>query len=395
MRQHDVIVVGSGNAGISLAARLLRDGFTDVTIVSPDSTHRYRPLLNYVGGGEASMQDLERPTGELIPPGCAWVQDNVVAVDPVEQTLTTATGRVLRYSTLVLCPGMEEDWGATPGLREAYRDGWAASTYVPEAAARVWDQVTSLRSGDVLFSVPPEPAPCAPTALKPLFMACDLWRRTGVLADLRVRLVLPQETVTGLAASDASLERAFATYGIDVHRRARVCQVDGTARAVEVRTPAGLQTLSDLRFAHVVPHYRPPAWISGSGLADPATNTGLVDIDPTTLRHRHHSSVWAIGDAADLRTRSSGGALRHQVKVLSKNMRAARDGGDLQSYDGYTVMPVTVSRRRLLIAEVDRNGVPTLASRALGLARPKRLTWAADRYVLPQLYWHRLLKGKV
>ena len=35
MEHHDVLVVGGGNGGISLAAKLLRDGVEDVAVVSP------------------------------------------------------------------------------------------------------------------------------------------------------------------------------------------------------------------------------------------------------------------------------------------------------------------------------------------------------------------------
>jgi sulfide:quinone oxidoreductase len=63
--------------------------------------------------------------------------------------------------------------------------------------------------------------------------------------------------------------------------------------------------LADLDVAHAVPHDRAPRRIADSGLAADAA-PGLVDIDPGTLRHRRHGSIWALGDAADLATRSSG-----------------------------------------------------------------------------------------
>ena len=50
MEHHDVLVVGGGNGGISAAAKLLRDGFSDVAVVSPSPVHRYRPLLNQLRG---------------------------------------------------------------------------------------------------------------------------------------------------------------------------------------------------------------------------------------------------------------------------------------------------------------------------------------------------------
>jgi sulfide:quinone oxidoreductase len=394
VEQHEVLVVGGGNAGISLAARLLRDGVRDVTVVAPQPVHRYKPLLNYVGGGEAAMADLERPMRDVVPDGCGWVRDSVDAVDATAMTVRTRGGRTLHCSTLVLCPGLVEDWAATPGLQSAYADGWAASTYVPGAAPQVWPRVRSLRTGSVVFTVPPEPASCGPTALKPLFMACDHWRRAGVLQDLEVRLVLPERSATGVPRADEVLERALASYGVEVLREARIDRVDWDVHAVTVASRTGRRVLEDVAFAHAVPHYRAPGWIADSGLAVDAA-PGLVDIDPFTLRHRRHDAIWAIGDAADVATRPSGGALRPQVDVLARNVAAVRSGKAMQRYDGYTVMPITVSRGKLVLTEVDRDGRPTPSVPFLDPFRPRRATWFVDRYLLPRIYFRRLLRGRV
>ena len=73
MEQTEVLIVGGGNAGISLAARLLRKGTADVTVVAPSPVHRYKPLLNYAAAGEATMADLERPMADVVPDGCTWI----------------------------------------------------------------------------------------------------------------------------------------------------------------------------------------------------------------------------------------------------------------------------------------------------------------------------------
>ncbi|MGY2082663.1 NAD(P)/FAD-dependent oxidoreductase [Blastococcus sp. SYSU DS0539] len=394
MARSEVLVIGGGNAGISLAARLLRDGVRGVAVVAPQPVHRYKPLLNYVGAGEATMADLERPMADVMPDGCTWIRDSAEAVDPAAMTVRTRGGRTLECSTLVVCPGLVEDWDATPGLLQAYADGWAASTYVPGSTPQVWPRLSSLREGSVVFTVPPEPASCAPTALKPLLMACDHWRRTGVLPALDVRLVLPAATATGLPEADRVLEEAFADYGIEVLREARIERVDWDVHSLEVTSPTGGQVLEDVVFAHAVPHYRAPGWIADAGLAADAT-PGLVDIDPQRLRSRRHESVWAIGDAADAATRPSGGALRKQVDVLAQNLAAARDGKQLKRYDGYTVMPITVSRRKLMLNEVDRDGQASPSVPGVNPFKPHRWSWLFDRYGLPQLYWRRILRGKV
>ena len=391
---HDVLVVGGGNAGISLAARLLRDGASDVAIVEPQDVHRYRPLLNYVGAGEAGMSSLEKPMADVIPDGCTWIQDSVVAVDPLAATVSTRDGRSLHWSTLVLGPGMVEDWDATPGLHEAYDDGWAGSTFVPDSAPQVWESLKSVRSGSVVFTVPPEPSPCGATALKPLFMACDHWQRGGVLSDLTVHLVTPFEGVLDMGSADERLASVLSSYGVQVLTGARVTQVDGAARSVTVDAASGTHTLAELTYAHVVPHYRAPSWIADSGLAIDAPS-GLVDIDPETLRHRRHDSIWGLGDGAAIATRSSGGALRKQVEVLAHNIAAAATGDQLHRYDGYTVMPITTSHRRLMLLEVDRDGEPKPSAPLVDLTKPRRSTWLFDRYALPVIYYRRLLRGKV
>jgi sulfide:quinone oxidoreductase len=394
VERHEVLVVGGGNAGISLAARLVRDGTSGVTIVAPRPVHRYKPLLNYVGGGQATMASLERPMARVIPDGCAWIRDAVDAVDPAAGTVRTRAGRTLRYSTLVLCPGLVEDWEATPGLQAAYHEGWAVSTYVPGSAAQVWPNLAPLRAGSVLFTVPPEPASCGPTALKPLFMACGHWRRNGVLNDLEVRLVLPERSAVGLPEADEIVDRALATYGVEVLREARLERVDPDTHAVTVATPRGRRVLDDVDVAHAVPHYRAPRWIADSGLAtDPAP--GLADVDPNTLRHRSHPSIWGLGDSAALATRPSGGALRRQVAILAHNLAAERRGAPLKRYDGYTVVPITVDRRSLVLAEFTRDCRPAPSVPFIDPIKPRRATWWLDRYALPQVYWRGILRGRV
>jgi len=387
----EVLVVGGGNAGISLAAKLLRDGARDVVLVEPSPVHRYRPLLNYVGSGQARPADVERPAGSVMPPGVRWVQDAVAAVEPATRTVRTRRGASIRYGTLVLCPGMHEDWAATPGLQDAYTAGWAGSTYVPSSAPLVWPALRAVREGSVVFTVPPEPAPCGPTALKPALMACDHWRRTGVLDDLDVTVVLPDAQPLGVAGADEHLEAAFADYGVTVLRRSRLQGVDPVLRTVDITTPTGTRRLDRVVYAHAVPHYRAPRWITDSGLAGDSP-AGLVDIDPRTLRSRRHDDVWAIGDVAGLDTRSSGGALRKQVKVLAHNVSAAAAGRKLQAYDGYTVVPVTTARHRLMLVQADRERPRPLP--LLGFA-PRRSAWWFDRHVLPRVYFQRLLRGKV
>ena len=64
---HRVAVIGGGNAGISLAARLRRASMTDIGIIEPAESHFYQPLWTLVGGGRAPAAESMRTEASVMP----------------------------------------------------------------------------------------------------------------------------------------------------------------------------------------------------------------------------------------------------------------------------------------------------------------------------------------
>ena len=62
-----VVIIGGGSAGITVAARLLRKGYGDVSIIEPSDTHYYQPLWTLVGGGQADIAPTARPEASVMP----------------------------------------------------------------------------------------------------------------------------------------------------------------------------------------------------------------------------------------------------------------------------------------------------------------------------------------
>ncbi len=390
---HDVLVIGAGNAGISLAARLQRDGCRDVAVVDPRRVHHYRPLLSYVASGMATLDDLRRPQAQAVPDGVSWYPEAVVAVDPSRSVVRLATGTELTYGDLAVCPGSEVDWDAIPGAEAAMATPHASTSYLPEHAPGTWEMLSGLRSGRAVFAISGRHVPCAPVGLKPLFTAADHWRRTGVLAAIEVVLLLEDDALVDHAEADAELRAAAADYGVVVRTGTVVEAVDGAGRTLSLRYAGGVEQLG-YDALYLAPPHRAPSWISQSGLATRSSD-GFVAVDTGTLQHVTYPRVWGLGDAADVGTLPSGGALRKQVPVVAANIAARRRGRPMDRYDGYTVAPVTTSRTRLLLAEFDRHGSPAPTVSWPDLARPRRSLLVFDRWLEPQVYWHRLLRGKV
>lgn len=394
-RAFDVLVIGGGNAGISTAARLLKKGFSDVAVIESQPVHTYRPLLSYVGGGQATLNDAERTQRSVTPKGATWIRDSAVSVDPAARTVTTATGRRYRYRDLVLGTGLVPDHGALPGIDDALNSPSVASNYV-DLAEKTWQLVQTMPAGgSAVFTVPRPPVSCTGTTLKPVFLAAAHWERAGILAGLEITVLVDRPDMLGVPDLDRRLRRRLDDLGVRLLERTAVTSVDPERRTVSATASDGTAHTLAYDFLHLVPPFCGPNWLQDSGLTGDNPH-GLVDIDSRTFRHRSHDDVWAVGDGAAIDTDPSGGGLRQQVSILVDNMRAARNGADLASYDGYAVAPITVNSRQLIAGEFDRAGVVSSSLPSfLDPLKPRRVAWAFDRYGLPQAYWHAILKGRL
>jgi sulfide:quinone oxidoreductase len=288
------------------------------------------------------------------------------------------------------------------------------SNYEHHYAAKASRVLRDVRSGTVVFTQPDGPGTCSGASQKPMYLACDHWRATGVLDDIRVVLVVPTPTMFGMPLIDAELERKVAEYGIEVRYGRQLVAVDAAARTVEIAGDDRGRALLGPDHAvqaddpdvhretlaydvlHAVPPQSAPDWLAGTELAAPGDAGGFVEVDPLTLRHPRFPDVWALGDAAATTNSKSGGALRQQTTTVAKNLVAARKGKPLpQTYNGYSVCPFVVSRSTVVFAEFDDRYRPKPSIPLwTGLAKERRMTFVADRYLLPWVYWNLILQGR-
>ncbi|WP_261166995.1 FAD-dependent oxidoreductase [Microbacterium sp. Marseille-Q6965] len=389
---HDVIIIGGGNGGIAAAAQLRRRGARDIVVVDPAAEHVYKPLQNYVGTGLAPASTLSRPQADVIPEGVAWARAAATRIDGGQRTVELEDGTVLRGGDILLACGAVTDWEALPGARAALGEGIACTTYERDHLEATWERIRTLTSGLAVFTLHDQPASGRETALKPLFLACDHWRREGVLDAIEVRLVHAGEALHPVAPIEEAIRRHLDAYGVITQLGTRVQRIDG--RAVTLEGPDGTSAIQpDL--LHLLPPYAAPALIRASRLDGPGTH-GFARVDPLTLQHPDHARLWCIGDAAHLGDARTGGALRHQVQTVVENMHRHRKGRPLAEYDGYTVAPIATARRSLFFGEYDsrthevRRSVPLFDN-----LRSRPWWYLLDRQVLPQLYWHGILKGRI
>lgn len=394
--QHEVLIIGGGNAGVSLAARLERYGVKDVALIEPKDHHLYQPLFSHIAGGRAQAKEAVRTQQSVTPKGVTWIRDAAVDIDANANTVTLASGSTVAYGQLVVCPGLQYDWDAVPGLAEAVHSPHGASHYEFELAPKAWTLLSGLTSGTAVFTMPAGPIKCGGASQKPMYLACDYWKEQGVLDKIRVVMVQPYPTVFGVPEVDRELDRKIAEYGIELWTNSELVSVDAAGQAATIRnTETGAEEVLHYDVLNGVPPQSAPDWLKATDLPAASDKGGFVEVDRQTLRHLRFSNVWSLGDAAGTTNSKSGGALRKQTKVLAKNLVAARKGKPLpEKYNGYSVCPFTVSRDTVVFAEFDDRYRPMPTIPRVPTWNESRLSWVVDRDMFPQVYWNLILKGR-
>jgi sulfide:quinone oxidoreductase len=394
--QHEVVIIGGGNAGISLAARLQRYGVKDVAVIEPKDHHLYQPLFSHIAGGRAQAQEAIRSQESVTPQGVTWIHDAAAGIDAAANTVTLASGSTVAYGQLVVCPGLQYDWDAVPGLAEAVHSPSGASHYEFELASKAWTLLRSMTSGTAVFTMPAGPIKCGGAAQKPMYLACDYWREQGLLDRIRVVMVQPYPTVFGVPEVDRELDRKIAEYGIELRTNSELVGVDAAGQTATIRDLAA-GTVEDLHYdvLNAVPPQSAPDWLKATDLPAAGDTGGFVEVDRQTLRHLRYPNVWSLGDAAGTTNSKSGGALRKQTKVVAKNLVAARKGKRLPAkYNGYSVCPFTVSRDTVVFAEFDDRYRPMPTLPRVPTWNESKFSWVVDRDLFPKIYWNLILKGR-
>lgn len=392
----DVVIVGAGTAGVSVATSLLnRDSSLNIVLVDPAQTHDYQAAWTLVGAGEFEAIHTRKPMADVIPKGVRWLAQAVASFQPDENQLTLADGSVLTYSQLVVCPGLKLNWGAIEGLTEALGSNGVTSNYRYDLAQYTWELVQKTRKGRALFTQPAMPIKCAGAPQKAMYLSCSNWEEKKVLKDVEVEMYNAGGVVFGVPTFVPPLMEYIKRYNAKVNFSHNLVKIDGPSKIAtfEVTSADGQKQRIERSFdmIHVVPPQVAPDFVAQSPLANTA---GWVDVDPHTLQHVRFPNVFSLGDAGSMPNAKTTAAIRKQAPIVASNLIRVRNRlAPLADYDGYGACPLTVEKGKVVLAEFSYGGklAPTFP---LNPAVPRRLNWMLKKHVFPALYWFGALKGR-
>ncbi|MDA5559006.1 bifunctional protein tyrosine phosphatase family protein/NAD(P)/FAD-dependent oxidoreductase [Shimia sp. MMG029] len=395
----EVVIVGAGAGGISVAASLkARQSGLNIAVIDPADIHYYQPGWTMVGGGVFEAQTTAKTMGSLIPKGVHWIKSAVAAFEPENNAVILDGCRVVKYDRLVVCPGLKLDWEAVEGLEETLGRNGVTSNYRYDLAPYTWQLVQDLQRGRALFTQPPMPIKCAGAPQKAMYLSGDAWHRNGRLKNIDIQFMNAGGVLFGVKDYVPALSQYVEKYDATLNFFHNLVAVDGAAKKATFNVaqpetePAEVSV--DFDMMHVCPPQVAPDFIRVSPLADAA---GWVDVDQATLRHTTYDNIWSLGDVMNAPNAKTAAAARKQAPTVADNIVADIAGrSPTSAYDGYGSCPLTVERGKIVLAEFGYGGVlkPSFPTFLLDGTKPSRAAWFLKETMLPPIYWKAMLKGK-
>lgn len=396
---YQILIIGGGNAGLSAASQLLhKNRNLDIAIIEPSEKHYYQPAWTLVGAGVYDINNTERKEADFIPRGAEWIKDAVATFQPEQNQVTCASGTAYSYDVLLVAPGIQLDWQKIKGFKETLGKNNVTSNYAFDVAPYTWELIKNFEGGTAVFTNPSTPVKCGGAPHKIMYLACDYWRKKGILDKCDVHYISGAGVIFGVKEYAATLAGIVSRNRIKTHFASNTVEIDGGKQVVyyESKDAEGNVVRNEMKFdmCHAVPPQSAPDFVKNSPLADANNPLGYVEVDKNTMQHSRFPNIFACGDCTNAPCSKTGAAIRKQVPVVVKNILSMLAGKRLSAqYDGYSACPIPTEYGKLMLAEFDYSNTPKMTF-PFNQAIPRWTMWILKRYILPWLYWNRILTGR-
>ncbi len=394
---HQIVIVGGGNAGISVASQLLRKNRDlDIAIIEPSDKHYYQPAWTLVGAGVFDVKKTIRNEADVMPKKVKWIKQKVVSFQPEANTIVLDNNQTLGYQYLIVAPGIQLNWNEIKGLIETLGENGVCSNYSVELAPYTWECISNFKGGKALFTNPNTPVKCGGAPHKIMWLAADYFKKHGTFDKSEIQYWSGGTRLFGVDKYEKTLKEVAERDNVQMNFFTKLVAIDGPNKKATFvgfgEQNKDKEYMVDFDMIHVTPPQSAPDFVRHSPLANAA---GWMDVDKNSLQHVKFPNIFSLGDASSLPTSRTGAAIRKQAPVLVKNLLALMAGQPITgSYNGYTSCPVVTGYGKLVLAEFDYNNKP-METFPFDQSKERWSMYLMKTKLLPWLYWNKILPGKM
>ncbi len=412
---YQVLIIGGGTAGIMAAAQLRKKNSSlSIAIIEPAETHYYQPAWTLVGANAYDFDNTAKAMKDMIPDGVDWIQKYADKFDPKKNSVTTQDGSVYGYEYLVVCPGIKIDPSLVKGLPEAIDKGVVCSNYTNPQFT--WDVLSNFKGGTALFTQPTTPIKCGGAPQKIMYLADDAFKRSGVRNKTNIVFATPGTVIFGVKEIAKTLMEVVDRKNIQLSFGYQLVEVDGKEQIAWYEMAdhenyhnknENITVIEDgkrkgIKFdmMHLAPPQSAPDFIKASPFANEA---GWMNVDKHSLQSPDYPNVFGAGDVCGVPTAKTGAAVRKQIPIVVANIlnliQTSGAGITARQYNGYSSCPLVTGYGKMVLAEFDydKNFIPDPKLKQMLIFNSDKESWRLwllKKYMLPRLYWTKMMKGE-
>ncbi len=390
-----LVILGAGTAGTimanKLAGALPRDEW-QLTVVDRDEAHHYQPGYLFVPFGVYQPADIVKPRRDYLPRGVEVVLSPIDVIEPEQNRVRLANGRVLGYDFLIIATGARPVPGQTEGLPG---DAWHQTVhdfYTLEGAAALARFFKRWAGGRLVINIVEMPIKCPVAPLEFAFLADWFFTRTGLRPKVEIEYVTPLSGAFTKPKASALLGDFLDRKNIKLTADFATGRVDAAARKIvswdEREVPYDVLV--------TVPTNMGDEAIARSGFGD---ELNFIPTDKHTLRSKVKDNIFVIGDATDLPASKAGSVAHFEAEILSENLLAAIEDRPLTArYDGHANCFIESGFEKGLLIDFNYDTEPLPGKFPLPGVGPFSLLEETKmnhygKMMFRWVYWNLLLRG--
>jgi sulfide:quinone oxidoreductase len=436
-----IVIIGGGLAGMSTAARLTNNlSNPDITVIEPDpKSVSYQPGQTFIASGIWTNDDISYNRDDYTPAGTKIVAEKAMNVEASTNTVTTESGKKIKYDVLIVAAGLKLDYGRIKGLEEAgevYSTGdnsklvkildsvGANSLYTASGAADTWNKmqkfVADAKSGKKVkgvFTHPNTPIKCGGAPKKIMYLTNARLEEAGARDNADLHFYPNGGAMFGIKDYHTAIVKQFEARDMKWSYKHNLVEVQKGMAVFDKHWKEKGAYDADLEeytmvtkhervevpfdFLHVTPPMKAPDEIGKSSVG---SQKGFIPVKKETLQHVKYPNVFALGDIAAVPMGKTGGSARKQYAVLTDNVISFMESGSIPAsnakYDGYTVCPLITSIGTIMLAEFNweskklGSGKNAAAVSFLDPTQERYIWWLLKLYLLKPMTVYGMLAGK-
>jgi sulfide:quinone oxidoreductase len=391
-----LLILGAGTAGTMVAnkmRRLLDNDEWRITIVDQNEVHYYQPGFLFIPFGMYSKNDVIKPKRDFIPAGVELIMSAIELVEPENNQVKLANGRLLNYDFLVIGTGAQIHPEQTPGLQEHEWRNSIHEFYTVDGALALAKHLRTWQGGRMVVNVVENPIKCPVAPLEFVMLADSFFHEQGLREKVDITYVTPLPGAFTKPIASRHLGDILQKKNIKVVPDFMIEHVDPDAKKIVSYDEQVIEY--DLLVS--IPLNMGADVIGQSGLGD---ELNFIPVDKHTFLSPKYANIFVLGDAAALPTSKAGSVAHFSVECFSENFVRYIDGLEmLPTFDGHANCFIESGFGKGLLIDFNYEVEPLPGHYPLPGVGPFSLLQESEmnhwgKLMFRWMYWNLLLKGQ-